>query len=174
NKMLKALGQISGTEPYDLFLLKGTYTWVLVNPQIHLHPGKADFTTDVQVKVGKYSYNSTCVGDVSVTYDRKKNLINVKITRAIFEIYTYFLGKKYHIKDWDLAEDFPDPFQFEGPTSTETSMSFTMPDSTVRVLYMHTTDCDLAVQEKQIVVPCEVEFTDKPTVKPAPPAGQKK
>jgi hypothetical protein len=45
-------------------------------------------------------------------------------------------------------------------------MEMEMPDGTIRKLYMRTSDCDLAVKEKQIVVPCEVEFslTPPPTV----------
>jgi hypothetical protein len=167
NKCFKALGAISGKEPYSVLFVHDTFTWTLVNPQIHLHEGKADFTTDVNVKAGPFMYTTTCVGDVGIWYDRPKNLINVKITRCIVEIYTKILGTKYHLKDVDLASEFTDPFTFEGPTATSTDMEMEMPDGTIRKLYMRTTDCDLAVKEKQIVVPCEVEFS----LTPPPPAA---
>lgn len=168
NKCFKALGPIVGKEPYELWFVKDTFTWVLVNPMIHLHPAKADFTTDVSVMAGKLAYTTSCVGDVSIWYDRPKNLINVKITKCVVEIYTKFLGKKYHIRDIDLASQFPDPFTFEGPTATSSSMDMEMPDGTIRTLYMTTTDCDLTVEEKKIVVPCEVDFTRTPPKAPAP------
>jgi hypothetical protein len=49
-------------------------------------------------------------------------------------------------------------------------MDMEMPDGSIRKLYMTTTDCDLAVQEKQIVVPCEVDFTLTPPPSPKSPA----
>jgi hypothetical protein len=169
NKCFKALGPISGKEGYQVWFVKDTFTWILVNPQIHLHEGKADFTTDVGVIAGPFGYSTSCVGDVSIWYDRPKNLINVKITKCILEIYTKFMGTKYHLKDIDLADQFTDPFTFDGPTATSTEMDMEMPDGSVRKLYMTTTDCDLSVKEKQIVVPCEVDFSLTP---PPPPKSQ--
>ncbi len=170
NKCFKALGPVSGKEPYSVLFVKDTFTWTLVNPQIHLHEGKADFVTDVNVIAGPFMYTTTCVGDVGIWYDRPKNLINVKITRCIVEIYTKILGTKYHLKDVDLASEFTDPFTFEGPTATSTDMEMEMPDGSIRKLYMRTSDCDLSVKEKQIVVPCEVEFS----LTPPPPVFQMK
>lgn len=168
NKCFKALGAIKGKEPYQVLFVKDSFTWVLVNPQIHLHPGKANFTTDVNVITKGLMYSTPCTGDVSIWYDRPKNLINVKITKCMIEIYTKILGTKYHLKDIDLAEHFTEPFTFEGPTATSTDMDMEMPDGTIRKLYMTTTDCDLAVQEKQIVVPCEMEFSLTPPPKLIP------
>jgi hypothetical protein len=162
NKCFAALGPISGKEPYKVLFMNDSFQWTLINPKIHLHPGKADFTTDVSVKAGPFSYTTTCTGDVGIWFDRQKNLINVKITKCLVEIYTKFLGTKYHIKYIDLASQFTDPFTFEGPVSTNTEMDMEMPDGTIRRLYMVATDCDLSVKEKQIVVPCEVEFSQTP------------
>ena len=80
---------------------------------------------------------------------------------------------KYHLDDLDLADNFTDPFTFAGPTATNTEMDMDMPDGTVRKLYMTTTDCDLSVKEKQIVVPCEVNFSLTPPPPPKLNAGQK-
>lgn len=168
NKCFKALGPIKGKEPYQVLFVKDSFTWVLVNPQIHLHQGKANFTTDVNVITKGLMYSTPCTGDVSIWYDRPKNLINVKITKCMIEIYTKILGTKYLLKNLDLADQFTDPFTFEGPTSTNTDMDMEMPDGSIRKLYMSTTDCDLIVQEKQIVVPCELEFSLTPPPKPAP------
>lgn len=172
NKVFKALGDISGTEEYKVMLMKGTYTWTLKNPRIRLKPGKADFVTDVNIKAGGFDYSSLCAGDVKVWYDNKKNQINVKITKAIFEVYTKVFGSKVHITEIDLAKHFPDPFTFDGPATMETDMDFTMPDNSVRKIYMRTTDCDVLVEDHQLTVPCELEFYQKPTIgggmKPAP------
>lgn len=173
NKVFKALGDISGTEEYKVMLMKGTYTWTLKNPRIRLRPGKADFVTDVNIKAGGLDYSSLCAGDVKVWYDGKKNQINVKITKAIFEIYTKVFGSKVHITEIDLAKYFPDPFTFDGPATLETDMDFTMPDNSVRKIYMRTTDCDVVVEDHQLSVPCEVEFYQKSGSDIKPPAPKK-
>jgi len=161
NKVFKALGNISATEEYSVAFVHGHYTWTLINPRIRLKPGKADFVADVNVKAGSFDYTSMLAGDVKIWYDLKKNLINIKITKAIFEVYTRVLGKKVHITEIDLASQFPDPFTFEGPTTMETDMDFSMPDNSVVKLYMRTTDCDVIVEDRQLCVPCEVEFYKK-------------
>src|ERR1043165_7941713 len=56
NKMFTAIGEIKGTSAYSFMFVEGTYDWSLINPEIHLHPNKADFVSDVKVTVGKYDY----------------------------------------------------------------------------------------------------------------------
>jgi hypothetical protein len=161
NKSLVAMGNITGREPYKVLFVQDTFTWTLINPKIYLHPGKAEFITDVNVVAGAFSYSTSCVGDVVIWYDRTLNLINVRITRAVIGIYTKIFGTKYHIRDIDLASSFEEPFVFEGPAATTSEMPVEMPDGTVKILYMTTTSCDLIVMEDQLVVPCEVEFKEK-------------
>jgi hypothetical protein len=174
NKMLAALGNISGKEPYSALLIKDTCYWTLIGPKIRLHPGKADFETNVNVKAGPFNYTTPVKGNVAVTYDRIKNVINVKIESAVMELYTKVLGKKIHIKDIDLADQFTEPFTFDGPTATESEMEFPMPDGTTKVVVMRASDCDLSVVEDMILVPCEMEFLPKPAAKPAPKPAPKK
>jgi hypothetical protein len=159
NKSLKALGPISGKEPFDIFILKDTFTWILIDPYLKLHNGKADFGTQVKIVAGNFTYTTTSVGNVDIWYDRKKNLINVQIRHCIVDVYTKFFGIKHHIADYDIANQFTDPFTFDGPSATSSEMDMEMPDGSIRKLYMTTTDCDLSVQEKKIVVPCEVAFS---------------
>lgn len=166
NKSLVALGNITGKEPYKVLFVEDTFSWTLINPKIYLHPGKAEFVTDVNVVAGPFSYSTNCIGDVVIWYDRTKNLINVRITRAIVGIYTKIFGTKYHIRDIDLASSFEEPFVFEGPAATTSEMAMTMPDGTTKTMLMTTTSCDLIVMEDQLMVPCEVEFKEKPPVVP--------
>lgn len=161
NKSLAACGNITGKEPYKVLFVQDTFQWTLINPKIYLHPGKAEFVTDVNVVAGPFSYSTPCTGDVLIWYDRTLNIINVKITRAIVGIYTTIFGVKQHIKDIDLASNFEDPFTFTGPAATTSEMPMEMPDGSVKTLYMTTTTCDLIVMEDVLVVPCEVEFKEK-------------
>lgn len=162
NKVFAAVGEVSGKNEFEVLLIKGHYEWTVINPRINLKPDSSDFTCDAKVKVGPFDYKTAVVGNVKISYDNKKNEISIRITRAIFELYTMILGKKVHIKDIHLEEYFKDPFVFEGPKSFATDMQFTMPDSTVKKIYVQPTECLMKVVRQAIITSCEIAASDKP------------
>lgn len=167
NKVFVAIGDIKGESDYEVMLIKGKYHWKIVNPRINLKPDSSDFTCDAKVEVGPFNYTSQVVGNVKVLYDSKKNEIQIKITRAIFELYTVIFEKKIHIKDIHLEEKFTEPFVFEGPRTLATDMEFMMPDSTMKRIYVQPSDCEMKVKLKEICTYCEIVASDKP-FKPTP------
>lgn len=172
NKVFTAIGEISGKNEFEVLLIKGHYKWTIVNPKINLLPDSSDFTCDAKVTVGPFKYSTQVTGNVKIGYDNELNEISIKITKAIFELYTVILGKKIHIKDIHLEDYFKDPFTFEGPKSFATDMSFTLPDSTVKKIYVQPTECIMKVEKQMIVTSCEVIASDKPIdkkVKVKPP-----
>lgn len=172
NKIFAVIGEISGKNEYEVMMMKGEYTWIISNPKINLLPDSSDFTCDAKVNVGPFSYKSKVIGNVKINYDNKANEISIKITRAIFELYTMVLGNKIHIKDIHLEEYFKDPFVFEGPKSFATDMEFTMPDSTLKKIYVQPTDCVMRVIRQSIITSCEIAASDKPfkpLIKVVPP-----
>jgi hypothetical protein len=179
NKVFLAVGDISGTSDYEVMLIKGKYHWKILNPRINLKPDSSDFTCDAKVEVGPFHYSTKVVGNVKVYYDNRKNEISIRISRAIFELYTMIFEKKIHIKDIHLEEHFTEPFVFEGPRTLATDMEFTMPDSTKKKIYVQPSDCEMKVKWQEICTYCEIEASDKPfkpSVKlnaPIQPAGDK-
>ncbi len=172
NKVFSAIGEISGKNEFEVLLIKGHYAWTIVNPKINLLPDSSDFTCDAKVVVGPFKYSTQVTGNVKIGYDNESNEISIKITKAIFELYTVILGKKIHIKDIHLEDHFKDPFTFEGPKSFATDMSFTLPDSTVKKIYVQPTECLMKVEKQMIITACEVIASDKPIdkkVKVKPP-----
>ena len=165
NKVFTAIGEISGKNEFEALLIKGHYKWTIVNPKINLLPDSSDFTCDAKVVVGPFKYSTQVTGNVKIGYDNEYNEISIKITKAIFELYTVILGKKIHIKDIHLEDYFKDPFTFEGPKSFATNMSFTLPDSTVKKIYVQPTECVMKVEKQMIVTSCEVIASDKPIEK---------
>jgi hypothetical protein len=163
NKIFAAVGEINGKSAYEVLgIIKGHYNWKVVNPKINFKPDSSDFTCDAKVEVGPFSYKSQVLGRVKITYDNKINLISIKITSAVFELYTMVLGKKIHIKDIHLEDYFKDPFVFEGPRSFATDMTFTMPDSTLKQIYVQPTQCIMKVSKQIIKISCDIEAQDKP------------
>jgi len=162
NKLLAALGNFSGSADYKVWFFKGTYKWTVMNPHIELKPGKADYICDVKVEDGPFDYQTQVIGDAEVSYDQKTNLISVKITKGIFEIYTVILGRKFHITQIDLANYYTDPLTFEGPMTMGTSMEFTMPDNSKKTIYITPAACLLNVEHDQVIVKCQVQFSEIP------------
>lgn len=163
NKVFTAIGEINGKSEYEVLgIIKGHYNWKVINPKINFKPDSSDFTCDAKVEVGPFGYKSQVLGRVKISYDNKSNLISIKITSAVFELYTMVLGKKIHIKDIHLEDYFKDPFLFEGPRSFATDMSFTMPDSTLKQIYVQPTQCVMKVSKQLIKISCDIEAQDKP------------
>lgn len=165
NKILGAVGDIKGTNDYEVMLIKGKYHWTIQNSKINIRPDSSQFTCDALVNVGPVNYKTQVVGDVKITYDEEKNIIYLKISRAIFELYTIMFSKKFHIKDIHLEEYFSEPFAFEGPRTIGTDMDFTMPDSTIKKIYVQPTECRMQLKWKEICTSCEIAASDKP-IKP--------
>jgi hypothetical protein len=161
NKMFSAIGEIKGTSAYSFMFIEGSYDWDLLNPQIKLHPNKADFISDVKVIVGKYNYLIHVTGNVEVCYEPTTNLIYVEITEAKFPLNIMFFGSMKHLWDVDLASYFETPFTFEGPLTIGTEMIFSMPDNTTKTIYAHPLNCGVKIAEKQIIVSAETEFVNR-------------
>ena len=172
NKIFDAMGDITGTNEYSILLINGKYHWTVSKSRINLKTDSSDFTCEAKVDVGPFNYTTPVTGRVKIWYDNEKNFINVKVTTAIFELYTKVLGKKIHIKNIELAEYFTEPFQFEGPKTMGSEFEFTTPDSVVKKIYLLPCDCDMIVQSKQIVSRCEVKVSNQPF--PIPNGSQNK
>ena len=162
NKVLGSLGDIRGTNNYEVMLVNGTYTWTVRNPKINVRPDSSSFTCDALVSVSLFEYKTKVVGDVKISYDNDKNLIYVKISRAIFELYTVIFGKKVHIKNIHLEDYFKEPFAFEGPRTITTTMELPMPDSTTKKIFIQPTECRMELKWKEICTSCEISATELP------------
>ena len=172
NKVIAAIGDIKGTNDYEVLLISGKYHWTVQNPKINIRPDSSDFTCDALVNVGPFNYKTQVVGNVKITYDNDKNLIFIKISKAIFELYTMVFGKKIHIKDIHLEDYFKEPFAFEGPKTMATNMEFMMRDSTMKKIYVQPTACKMELKWKEICTSCEIVAADKPfkpSIKLQPP-----
>lgn len=172
NKVLAAVGDIHGSNDYSVMLIHGKYHWTIKNPKISIRPDSSFFNCDAFVIVGPIDYKTQVVGDVKISYDDLRNQISIKVTRAVFELYTIMFGKKVHIKNIHLEEYFKDPFVFDGPRSMTTEMAFTMPDSTLKKIYVQPTECKMELKWKEIYTACEVAASDKPfkpVIKVTPP-----
>jgi hypothetical protein len=162
NKILQTIDSVIGSNDYEVLFIKGKYFWTAKNFKISIRPDSSQFACDVKVVVGPFTHKTRVKGDVKISYNKATNQIQVKVARAIFELYTVVLGQKIHIRDIDLADNFKDPFNFEGPRSLATDLDFTMPDGTLKKIYMQPTSCDIELKWKEIAAIFELETCDVP------------
>jgi len=174
NKVFKAIDTIRGSNDYEVMLIKGKYHWKVYNLNLSVRPDSSFFICDATVNVGPFNYNSKVPGVVKISYDQKKNQILVKLTKAVFELYTEVFGKKIRIKEIDIADYLKDPFVFEGPKTMATDFEFMMPDSTLKHIYIQPSDCEMEVKWKEICTRCEVKVSDKPFKAPSSPSAPAK
>lgn len=164
NKILTAIDSVSGSNDYEVLFLKGRYHYTAKNFKMKIRPDSSHFICDVKVHVGPFNYSVSVPGDIRINYNKPRNQVEVKVVHAIFELYTHVLGRKIHIRNIDLAENFKEPFSFEGPQTMSCDFDYTCPDGTVRNIYMQPGDCELKVRWKKIEANFEVEVCDVPFI----------
>lgn len=162
NKIITAIGSVTGSSKYDIYVTDINYKWTLENARIQVRPDSSQFICDVKVEAGILKYKTQVHGDVKISYDPVTNQIKIKIARAIFELYTQLFGKKIHIKDIDLADNFKEPFVFDGPKTMNTDFDFTMPDNSIKKIYVQPIDCIIELKWKEILVLFDIEACDVP------------
>lgn len=163
NAFLNAVGPVSGTNTFNLFGVKGNYTWTLSNARIELGHERARFLADANIKAGPISYSAPAAGDVEVKYDPETNRIRIKVLQAVFEVYTKIFGKKIHIANVDAAEFYRPEFEFSGPRPVQRTVDAKMPDGKIKTLYIHQVAQDLRLEERKIIVTSSFVFADHPT-----------
>lgn len=164
NKILKAIDSVNGANDYEVVFIKGKYHYTAKNFKMMIRPDSSHFSCDVKVNVGPFTYHTTVPGDIKISYNRARNQVEVKVVRAVFELYTHVLGKKIHIKNIDLADNFKEPFNFEGPQTMNCDFDYTCPDGKIKKIYMQPTECQLQIKWKEIVANFEVEACDVPFI----------
>ena len=166
NKVFTAIGEINGKSEYEVFgIIKGDYFWKINNARILFMPDSSQFNCDAEVKVGPFTYKSKVPGQVKIDYNNKIDKITIKITQAVFELYTMFLKKKIHIKNIHLEDYFKEPFTFDGPKSYKSTVNINMPDSTVKIINLQPSDCEIKVTLKAIKTSCDIKAESKTGVR---------
>jgi len=161
NKLLTAIGEISGNAEYTVMYIKGNYTWKLNNTEIKLVKDSAFFSTDVTVKTGFDTYTDHVNGKMSITYNQQTNQIAIRVADAVFELRVGILGREYKIKSVQLADYLSSAFMFEGPKTMSNEMVFVMPDGKEKKIIVKPSACVLRIVENQIIVASELYFKEK-------------
>ncbi len=156
NKFLSAIGSISSTGNFNNGATP--YSWVVTNPKITISEVGATFTADALVKSGPISYKTIAKGNVDIGYEPTRNMINIKIKKASFEVAMDLLGNKIHITDVDISSYYKPQFEFSGPQPMQSQVIIPLPDKTKKTVEVRSVVKKILVDEGKIWVGSSIEF----------------
>lgn len=163
NKLLGAVGPISGKGPYNIGISSGEFNWEVRNPRIEIQNGQARFVADTKVNAGFFNYSPQTKGNVDIQYDAKRNKIKVKVTRAEFEVYLEFFGSRTHITDVDITPFYKQEFEFDGIELAQTKFDVQIAENKTKTIYLSTNTPTLSLEKGKIVLSTQVVFSDQPS-----------
>jgi hypothetical protein len=161
NKMLDKIGYFSGTQDYEVFIVRGKYTWKAEKISVKLHPVQSYFYCTAHVTTGLFNYSTPVEGKIRIQYDSLRDKIQLILQQADFEIYTKFAGRKIHLKTIHLEEYIREPFEFDGPGHYPATFDIQVSDSVRKSISVKPVRSRLLVLEKKILIYSQLDITEK-------------
>lgn len=161
NKLLSAVGEVTGTGSINLPFYKGEYSWRANQPRIVIFPEKVEFSANVQVKVGFFRYSPKVEGVVNIEYATSTNRLIVEVKSAKFEIYLKLLGRRVPITEIDLARFYKQKMEFSGPEPIDEEIEIEMPDGRKKTLSAQVETYSLNLEKGAIRVTSTLSFQEK-------------
>jgi len=176
NKLLTAIGPISGEEEYTVMMIKGLCKWKIENPVIKLEPNKSWFEADVTVSSGNLTYTDRITGLVKVNYNQMKDRLELSLEHIYIDLKIKAFGKEKVIKTLDAVNYYKTPFYFDGPGKISEEFEFEMPDGSLKKIKTAVKNYDIQVLKGLIQMKANLDFVDaakikvvtKPTTTPQP------
>jgi len=161
NKLLFAVGEVTGTGTANLPLYKGEYSWIAKNPKLSISTEGTSFSADVTAKIGFFKYSPAVKGIVDIDYATATNTIIIKVRSAEFELYLGLFGKKLHITNIDLARFYKEPICFPGPEPIDKGIELTLPDGRKKSLSVTPENYSLRLEKGAIRITSVLSFKEK-------------
>ena len=152
NQFLFSFGEIKGEDKVGLF----SYKWNVSNLRIDISPEQSDFKADIDLKAANFERKDLIIGDVLINYDKKDNLILVKIQDVSIDIdmseVINLLPKDAVLVNIDLSEYFKEPFQIEGPQPKTASYNIDISEDAKKNIKINIKDSKLYLVENGIKI----------------------
>ena len=125
NQFLLSIGEIEGSGKIGLF----DYSWNVYDLRVDIDKDSSRFNGFVKLKSGSFERKDVIDGDVTISYNKEKNLIyvqisNIKIDIDLSDVLT-ILPKNSFMIDIDISNYFLEPFEIDAPQPKE--ISYTLP-----------------------------------------------
>jgi len=170
NKLLEAIGPVSGEGEADVKFSKMDYKWQVRHPSVEFEDGKAMFRADAKIKVSGVNYETPVRGHCDVTYDSEENKIYIQVKSAKFNLEFNVFGQKIKLGKVDVASFYSPKFNFDGPEPIKQDMVVDLPDGPKRFsivsekpqLYLTDGAIEVSSQVRVTELPLEVPEGTQP------------
>ena len=156
NTFFQNMGDIQG---------KGTssvvdYTWHLLNPHVEIEEKGASFLGKVRIKGNNFRVTRDLVGNVSITYDKETNILNIQVDKADVILDVDIFGQNVVLGKLDIADYFTKSLKLDGPQGIADEIEFTLPSGQLKKMKVEVASYDLKLQKDEIKVSTSLEFLE--------------
>ena len=161
NEFLLSIGEIEGSGKIGLF----DYNWNVYDLRVNINKDSSIFNGLVKLKSGSFEREDKIVGDVTISYNKPKNLIYVQISNIKIDIdlsdILSILPKETFIIDIDISNYFLDPFAIEAPQPKEISYTLPLSNDKDKLILINLKESNLVLVENGIKIISVYECINK-------------
>ena len=161
NEFLLSIGEIEGSGKIGLF----DYSWNVYNLRVDIDKDSSRFNGFVKLKSGSFERKDVIDGDVTISYNKEKNLIyvqisNIKIDIDLSDVLT-ILPKNSFMIDIDISNYFLEPFEIDAPQPKEISYSLPLSKNKERLILINLKESNLRLVNNGIKIISVYECINK-------------
>jgi len=161
NEFLLSIGEIEGSGNIGLF----DYNWNVYNLRVDINKDSSIFNGLVKLKSGSFEREDMIVGDVTISYNKDKNLIYVQISNIIIDIdlsdVLSILPKNTFMINIDISNYFLEPFEIDAPQPKEISYSLPLSNKKERLILINLKESNLILVDNGIKIISVYECLNK-------------
>ena len=136
------------------------YTWHLLNPRVEIEEKGASFLGKVRIKGNNFRVTRDLVGNVSITYDKETNILNIQVDKADVILDVDIFGQNIVLGTLDIANYFTKSLKLDGPQGIADKIEFTLPSGQLKKMKVEVASYDLKLQKDEIKVSTSLEFKE--------------
>jgi hypothetical protein len=161
NEFLLSIGEIEGSGNIGLF----DYNWNVYDLRVDINKDSSIFNGLVKLKSGSFEREDIIVGDVTISYNKDKNLIYVQISNIKIDIdlsdVLSILPKNSFMINIDISNYFLEPFEIDAPQPKEISYSLPLSNKKERLILINLKESNLILVNNGIKIISLYECVNK-------------
>ena len=156
NTFFQNMGKIQGEGTSSIV----DYTWHLLDPRIEIEEKGASFHGKVRIKGSNFRVTRDLIGNVSITYDKKTNILDIQVDKADVILDIDIFGQNVVLGNLDIAKYFVKSLKLDGPQGIADEVEFTLPSGQLKKMKVEVSSYDLKLQKDEVKVSTSLEFKE--------------
>ena len=154
NDFFSNIGEIKGSGTAASF----DYTWKMLDPHIEIDSTGAYFLAKIRAKTESFRITKDVKGSVLVTYDKDKNIIEIKIENAKVILDVDIFGKRFVLTELNIGKYFSKALKINGPDTINNEIDYKLPTGESKKMKISTKSYDLILKQDAILLTTSLEF----------------